>query len=162
LQEASIKYQNKEVVTFVTDGSVENTNTTVKDFLATTGHDIKHLIAQKDITFSNSKIKAFNEITKHQFLLSLNLENRKQLINALPNDVSVYNNVRPQLSLQGNTPVETFSGNPITINAYKAHFHEQKTLRVAKNKKINAKIISCKAKKIEIQYQLLQYQSFFF
>lgn len=49
LKEAYLKHKNKESITFVTDGGVENINTTVKEFLATTGQDIKQLIAQKDI-----------------------------------------------------------------------------------------------------------------
>jgi len=133
LEQAYLKHNNKEPITFVTDGGVENVNTTVQEFLITTNQDIKHLIAQKDIPFSNSKIEAFNKIIKHQFLLPQNLTNRTALETALVTDVLTYNTIRPQLSLQGNTPSETFSGKPITINIYKTHFHEQKTLRIAKN-----------------------------
>ena len=78
LQNAYLKYKNNDPIKFVTDGGVENVNSTVKDFLTTTDDDIKHLIAQKDIPFSNSKIEAFNKIIKHQFLLPKNLEDRKQ------------------------------------------------------------------------------------
>ena len=133
LEEAYLNHKNKESITFVTDAGVENVNTTVHDFLDTTNQDIKHLIAQKDIPFSNSKIEAFNKIIKHQFLLPQNLTNRKQLETALVADVLTYNTIRPQFSLQGNTPAETFSGKPIAINAYKTHFYEQKTLRISAN-----------------------------
>ncbi|WP_432222279.1 integrase core domain-containing protein [Flavobacterium sp. TMP13] len=90
--------------------------------MLTTENDVKHLIIQKDIPFSNSKIEAFNKIIKHQFLLSRNLENRKQLKGALSEDVHIYNSIRPQLSLQGNTPEETYGGKQITFNNYKTHF----------------------------------------
>lgn len=133
LEQAYLNHKNKEPITFVTDGGVENVNTIVQEFLVTTSQDIKHLIAQKDIPFSNSKIEAFNKIIKHQFLLPQNLTNRTALETALATDVLTYNTIRPQLSLQGNTPSETFSGKPITINAYKTHFQEHKTLRIAKN-----------------------------
>jgi len=143
LQEAYLKHKNKESITFVTDAGVENINATVKEFLATTDQDIKHLIAQKDIPFSNSKIEAFNKIIKHQFLLPQNLTNRTALETALVTDVLTYNTIRPQLSLQGNTPAETFSGKPITINPYKTLFHEQKTLRVTQNQQNKCK--DCKS-----------------
>lgn len=139
LQEAYLKHKNKDSITLVTDGGIENVNNTVQEFLNSTNQDIKHLIAQKDIPFSNSRIEAFNKIIKHQFLLSQNLANRNQLINALAEDVPTYNTIRPQLSLQGNTPEETFSGIPLDINHYKTHFDNQKTLRITQNQQNRCK-----------------------
>jgi len=133
LQEAYLKHKKQDPITLVTDGGVENINNTVQEFLTKTNQDIKHLIAQKDIPFSNSKIEAFNKIIKHQFLLPKNLTNRQQLINALAEDVPTYNTIRPQLSLQSNTPEETFSGKPLNINLYKTHFDNQKSLRITQN-----------------------------
>jgi putative transposase len=91
------------------------------------------LIAQKDIPFSNSKIDAFNKIIKYQFLLPRNLENRKQLISALAEDVPTYNTIHPQFSLEGNTLTETFEGKIIDLKSYKSHFEEQKRWRVMLN-----------------------------
>ena len=142
LKVAYSKYKNKLPIKFVTDAGTENVNTTVKDFIETTNLDIKHLIAQKDIPFSNSKIEAFNKIIKHQFLLPKNIENRKQLLLALETDVMTYNNIRPQFSLQGNTPNETFNGKTIAISVYKTHFEQQKAIRIAKNQQ--SKCNSCK------------------
>lgn len=139
LKNAYLKYKNNDPIKFVTDGGIENVNSTVKDFLITTDNDIKHLIAQKDIPFSNSKIEALNKIIKHQFLLPQNLENRKQLMNALAEDVPTYNTIRPQYSLQGNTPEETFGGKPIADNSYKTHFAEQKTQRIVINQQNKCK-----------------------
>ena len=142
LKDAYAKYKCDIPIQFVTDAGIENVNQTVKDFIETTNLDIKHLIAQKDIPFSNSKIEAFNKIIKHQFLLPQNLENRKQLLLALDIDVITYNSIRPQFSLQGNTPNETFEGKTIDITNYKSHFEQQKVLRVAKNQQSKCK--SCK------------------
>ncbi|WP_281335985.1 hypothetical protein [Flavobacterium eburneipallidum] len=139
LQEAYLKHKSKTFLTLVTDAGVENVNNTVQEFLSTTNPDIKHLIAQKDISFSNSSIEAFNKIIKHQFLLPRNLENRKQLINALAEDIPVYNTIRPQLALQGNTPKETFSGKPLDINHYKTHFNNQKLVRLTQNQQNKCK-----------------------
>jgi putative transposase len=142
LHEAYLKYKSKTAITFITDAGVENVNSTVQEFLSTTNPDIKHLIAQKDIPFSNSSIEAFNKIIKHQFLLPQNLEDRKQLVNALAEDVPVYNTFRPQLSLQGNTPEETFSGKAMDINHYKTHFENQKIMRITQNQE--NKCTACK------------------
>ncbi|MFV8343760.1 transposase [Flavobacterium sp. XS2P39] len=139
LEQAYLKHKNKEPITFVTDGGVENVNSTVHDFLDTTSQDIKHLIAQKDIPFSNSKIEAFNKIIKHQFLLPQNLTNREQLETALVADVLTYNTIRPQLSLQGNTPQETFLGKLVALKSYKTHFPEHKILRISENQQNNCK-----------------------
>ena len=139
LEQAYLKHKNKEPITFVTDGGVENVNTTVHDFLDTTHQNIKHLIAQKDIPFSNSKIEAFNKIIKHQFLLPQNLDNRKQLETALVSDVLIYNTIRPQLSLQGNTPEETFTGKHLALKSYKTHFPEHKILRISENQQNSCK-----------------------
>jgi putative transposase len=139
LEQAYLKHKSKEPITFVTDGGVENVNSTVQEFLTTTGQDIKHLIAQKDIPFSNSKIEAFNKIIKHQFLLPQNLTNREQLETALVADVLTYNTIRPQLSLQGNTPQETFSGKLVALKSYKTHFPEHKILRISENQQNSCK-----------------------
>jgi putative transposase len=77
---------------------LENVSSKVHDFLETTNQEIKHLIAQKDIPFSNSKIEAFNKIIKHQFLLPQNLINREQRESSLTKNVLTYNSIRPQLS----------------------------------------------------------------
>jgi putative transposase len=139
LKEAYLKHKNNEPITFVTDGGVENVNTTVQEFLTSINQDIKHLIAQKDIPFSNSKIEAFNKIIKHQFLLPRNLENLEQLNNALAEDVRTYNMIRPQFSLEGNTPAETFAGKIIDLKSYKAHFEEQKRGTVLLNQQNKCK-----------------------
>ncbi|WP_165930314.1 DDE-type integrase/transposase/recombinase [Flavobacterium sp. GT3P67] len=57
LEQAYLKHKNKEPIAFVTDGGVENVNTTVRDFLDTTSQDIKHLIAQKTFLFPILKLR---------------------------------------------------------------------------------------------------------
>lgn len=139
LEQAYLEHKNKGLITFVTDGGVENVNTTVRDFLDTTNQDINHLIAQKDIPFSNSKIEAFNKIIKRQFLLPQNLTNREQLETALVSDVLTYNTIRPQFSVQGNIPQEPFLGKLIALKSYKTHFSEHKILRISENQQNSCK-----------------------
>lgn len=127
----------KDKIKLITDSGIENINNTVNQF--TQNHYIIHQIAQKDIAFSNSKIEAFNKIIKHQFLLPRKLENRKQLEKALDEDIEIYNNIRPQQSLSGNTPNETYDGKPVDIFQHNSHFKAQKELRRKENNKNKCK-----------------------
>lgn len=131
LQNACSQVLINSPIKLITDGGIENVNNTVNEF--TKNHNIIHQIAQKDITFSNSKIEAFNKIIKHQFLLPRELENRKQLEKALAEDVEIYNTIRPQQSSHGNTPDETYHGKPVAISQYNTHFKVQKELRKKQN-----------------------------
>ena len=115
LQNAYNNLKTNEDIIFLTDGGSENKNRTVADFINSKHINIIHLIAQKDIQFSNSKIEAFNKIIKHQFLLPKNLANLKQLTTALYKDVCIYNYKRPQLGLAGNTPYETYNGTNLNL-----------------------------------------------
>jgi putative transposase len=134
LQEAYKKYKTETTIQLVTDAGIENVNTTVEAFLQTTNKTIIHKVAQKDISQSNSQIEAINKIIKHQFLLPELPQNRDQLLRMLPANIETYNTIRPQLSLQGNTPNETFEGKPIALSSYKTHFADQKTARMTQNK----------------------------
>lgn len=118
LQEATLKYKPNKI-TFLTDGGSENVNTTVSNFLDALAFTTKHIIAQKDVVFSNSKclfLKAINE------------------------SVTVYNTERPQIPLSGNTPFETFNGIAIDFGKYKTSFVQQKVIRLAQNKQNSCKI----------------------
>ena len=134
LEEAYKKCKTTIPIQFVTDGGIENVNTTVSDFLTSTNKIIIHKIAQKDITQSNSQIEAFNKIFKHQ-LLGKELATQKQLIKSIPEMLHVYNTIRPQLALKGNTPSETYDGKTLDLKSYKTHFKEQKEVRKATNTK---------------------------
>ncbi|MES2812055.1 MAG: DDE-type integrase/transposase/recombinase [Bacteroidota bacterium] len=120
-------------IQFVTDGGVENANKTVQNYIATTGCRIRHTIAQKDIPESNSCIEAFNKVIKNQFLRPSNPESRIELEKVLNESVSVYCNIRPQHSLGGNTPFESYNGKSTDFKQYKVHFTKQKLLRKTQN-----------------------------
>ena len=135
LQKAYNSVDTRENIIFLTDGGSENRNKTVANYINSKHISIKHFIAQKDIQFSNSKIEAFNKIIKHQFLLPKKLENFKQLSIELDKDVFIYNNKRPQFSLAGNTPNETYSGVHLDLRQYTSHFTEHKKKRILQNQK---------------------------
>jgi putative transposase len=134
LQNACLEYK-PESVQLLSDGGSENVNMTVSNF--TSSNHIKHLIAQKDVVFSNSMIEAINKIIKHQFLHHKEIPDGKQLTYVLEQIILVYNNIRPQMSLHGNTPIETFQGKSMDFSAYSNSFHIQKTIRIQQNKKTN-------------------------
>lgn len=128
LQEAYLKYKTNSPTQFVTDGGIENINNVVKDFITTT--TITHLIAQKDIPFSNSQMEAINKILKHQFLLPKQLQNFEQLLPLLIFSITIYNTIRPQQRLLGNTPEETFNGKAVLAINYNRNFNVQKAKRI--------------------------------
>lgn len=138
LQNAYEKYNIKESIAFITDGGVENCNEMVSSFI-NSKPNIIHLIAQKDITFSNSAIEAFNKIIKHQFLLPRDLTSLCQLNIALDIDIAIYNNLRPQHNLKGNTPNEIYAGIPVLNTQHCEHFKEQKAERLIINNKNKCK-----------------------
>ncbi|MFC4636453.1 transposase [Dokdonia ponticola] len=139
IQNACIEHQ-PEKLQFLTDGGSENVNATVANFINSPDIPIKHIIAQNDVVFSNSMIEAINKIIKHQFLHHKEINNGNQLIRVMADTISIYNTIRPQMSLGGNTPEETFSGLSIDISKYTHNFKELKQLRLTQNKKNACKV----------------------
>lgn len=133
LQKACEKHKPDQLQ-FLTDGGSENVNTTVSDFIKRPDVPIEHIIAQKDVVFSNSMVEALNKVIKHQFLFPKDIANGNQLHNILEQSVPIYNNIRPQMNLGGNTPMETYNGVTIDISKYTQNFNEHKTLRRQLNK----------------------------
>lgn len=117
------------------DGGSENVNKTVSGYIDSNGGALEHMIAQKDVAFSNSMIEAVNKIIKHQFLYPKEITTGQQLKKVLHQVVDTYNTIRPQMSLGGNTPFETFKGTPIEIKQYTHGFTSQKQLRIKQNRK---------------------------
>ena len=72
----------------------------------------------------------------------LQLQNNKQLLKALKKVIPIYNIERPQGSLEGNTPLETYNGKVKYYNRYTTSFKKYREIRIAKNKQSNCN--SCK------------------
>lgn len=139
IHEASRKY-HPEQLQFLTDGGSENVNSTVSEFINSPDIPIKHIIAQKDVIFSNSMIEAVNKIIKHQFLHPKEIASGKHLTHVLRETISVYNTIRPQMNLGGKTPLETFDGILIDISKYTLSFTAQKQRRLTQNRKNACKV----------------------
>lgn len=133
MQDATKKHKPQELQ-FLTDGGTENINHTVSNFIDSSDVPIDHVIAQKDVVFSNSMIEAFNKVIKHQFLFHNEITSREELKKCLKQAVTSYNTVRPQMSLGGNTPIETYQGKPIQLTQYKTDIELQKGIRRLENR----------------------------
>jgi len=103
LQEAFYQYKpNQEELTFLTDGGSEFVNHTVNEQINLSG--VKHIVAQRDVKSSNSKIEAVFKVFKHQFIFPMNITCPSKLIEAIPLVIDDFNTIRPQRSLNGYTP----------------------------------------------------------
>jgi putative transposase len=116
---------------FLTDGGSENCNLLVKKL--TNEAQIKHLIAQKDISFSNSGIEALNKILKHQFLRKKIITTEKQLKKEILSFINIYNNHRPHAALNGYTPNEKYN-NSKDFEWFSTAIKQQKNERSKQNK----------------------------
>ncbi|WP_395060373.1 DDE-type integrase/transposase/recombinase [Flavobacterium sp.] len=133
LENAFQKLPNPATIEFVTDAGVENVNATVQEFVASTGLKIIHQIAQRDILSSNSTIEAVNKTLKYQYFYKPHLLTSSLFLKELPFSINNYCTVRPQHSLRGNTPFETYHGKGIAVSQYNSHFEGQKQLRKTQN-----------------------------
>ena len=111
ISEAYEKYQLVKVnphIDLVCDGGSEN-NGMVDIFVNSHNSNIRKLVAQTDIIFSNSMVEAVNKKMKYDFLFTTNLLNIEQTVQYLAYAVEQYNN-KPHSSLFGLTPTEVLNG----------------------------------------------------
>ena len=108
----------------------------VKDFINDSHHPtIQHLIAQKDIEFSNSMIEAANKQLKYRFLYHHHIADYEALVKYIEQSVNDYNN-RPHHVLHGLTPNEVLHGQIPNPHAYTSKIQQSKATRLTENKKI--------------------------
>lgn len=98
----------KPYIDLVCDGGSENKGM-VDIFINHTDSNIKKLVAQTDIIFSNSMIEAVNKRMKYDFLFTTELLDFDQTKQFLSSAVDQYNN-KPHSALFGLTPFEVFNG----------------------------------------------------
>lgn len=97
-------------ITVLTDDGSENLGY-VTEFLQRPGVFVNKLVAQVDISFSNSMVETVNKVLKYQFLFPMEsrLHTEKDLRKALEIVIERYNH-RPQFVLHGLTPREVMDG----------------------------------------------------
>jgi transposase InsO family protein len=94
--------------TVVADSGSENVNGAVDDLFD--GEELTRVLAQIEITFSNSMIEAFWRSLKHGWLYLHSLDSLTALRRLVAFYVTAHNEVMPHSAFQGQTPNEVFFG----------------------------------------------------
>jgi len=94
--------------TLVADAGVENVNAEV-DGLIESGL-LRRVLAQRDVTFSNSTIEAWWRTLKHQWLFLNTLDSRASVNRLVAFYVEAHNGETPHSAFRGQTPDEIYSG----------------------------------------------------
>ena len=118
-------------IELITDGGSENKGE-VDSFVALTQDNMKKLVAQSDIWFSNSMVEAVNKQIKYDYLFTRDFLDFEETENFLSFAIDEYNN-KPHGSLFGLTPKEVFEG----MIPDKNMFAEQIKQEAKKRKYIN-------------------------
>ncbi len=92
----------------VTDAGSENVNGDVDEELADSSLD--RVLAQIDVTYSNSMIEAFWRSLKHSWLYLYGLETESELRRLIAFYVQAHNEVMPHSAFNGQTPDEIYFG----------------------------------------------------
>ena len=119
--------------TLLTDDGSENAGA-VKNWIAGTAYpSLTHLIAQRDVEFSNSMIEAANKQLKYRFLYHHHIPDAKALNIYLQQAIQDYNN-RPHDSLNGLTPLEVLGGRTFDKEADQRQTANSQKTRIEQNK----------------------------
>jgi putative transposase len=117
----------------ITDSGVENFGVAGDYTRDARSPSIQHLVAQRDIVFSNSMIEAANKQLKYRFLYHQHIPNHEQLKQFVQQAVHDYNN-RPHHNLDGLTPLEVLHGARIDKAAQSHEIRLAQQQRLQKNK----------------------------
>jgi transposase InsO family protein len=136
LREAAIEIAGKvEGALLVCDAGSENLNRNVDDELE--GIDLERVIAQIDVTYSNSMIEAFWRSLKHSWLYLHGLETESELQRLIAFYVEAHNEVMPHSAFNGQTPNEVFFGTGDAVVAKLAAKRVQaQAKRMARNRSV--------------------------
>jgi len=99
----------------VTDAGSENVNRDVDDELS--GVNLERVLAQIDVTYSNSMIEAFWRSLKNSWLYLHGLESESGLRRLIAFYVQAHNEVMPHSAFNGQTPDEVYFGTGSAIAA---------------------------------------------
>jgi hypothetical protein len=93
----------------VADSGVENVNSLVDDLLGLAR--LRRVLAQVEVTFSNSMIEAFWRALKHNWLFLNHLDSFAAVERLVAFYIGQHNSVIPHSAFQGKTPDEVYFGN---------------------------------------------------
>ena len=75
------------------------------------GEGLRHILAQVEVSFSNSMIEAFWRSLRHAWLYLHNLDNTATLRRLIAFYVRAHNETMPHAAFNGQTPDEIYFGN---------------------------------------------------
>ena len=107
--------------TVLVDGGVENFNSAVDEVVAS--GILKRVLAQTEITFSNSMIESWWRVLKHQWLYLNTLDSVSTVTTLVAFYVNQHNTHMPHSAFQGQTPDEMYFG---TGSAIPKQLHESR------------------------------------
>jgi putative transposase len=134
LKEAISQFTPKNAQ-LIADGGSENNNIYVDELLTKNPNTLTKLIAQKDISFSNSMVEAINKILKYNYLFPFGITSLQFLLQQLEFAINDYNNKRPHFSLKGSTPFEVFNNTPWDRSVITNQFELARLDRLSVNRK---------------------------
>jgi putative transposase len=109
VREAAVQLINRSgVTTIVADSGSENVNGEVDELLK--DEALTRVLAQVEVTFSNSMIEAFWRSLKHSWIYLHNLDNFTALGRLIEFYVTAHNEVMPHSAFEGQTPDEMYFG----------------------------------------------------
>ena len=109
LREAAIQLRKRsEKTTVVADSGSENVNAEVDELLK--DEALTRVLAQVEVTFSNSMIGAFWRSLKHSWIFLHSLDNFTGLGRLIEFYVTAHNEVMPHSAFEGQTPDEMYFG----------------------------------------------------
>ena len=137
IEEAYHKYSpdSGEDIILLVDGGVENNNNEMESFIQSDEINLRKLIAQKDIRFSNSVIEAQNKLIKYRYLFKQDFRDIHELRKGLEWIVHDYNHNRPHISLQGLTPNEAATGEYVPKDKWHEQIIQAQINRLEENRK---------------------------
>lgn len=112
LHQAATSLSESETKVYM-DSGVENPNKDVNRILQST--TLQRIIAQLDVSFSNSLIEAWWRSLKHQWLLLNHLDNLATLRRLIEFYVVEHNQTIPHNAFDGQTPDEMYIGHGTTV-----------------------------------------------
>jgi transposase InsO family protein len=108
LHEAGSALAPTDIPTVLADGGSENFNSSVDTLIAQ--GQIRRVLAQVDVHFSNSMIEAWWRTLKHQWLFLHELASQDQVEQLVRFYVEQHNTVIPHSAFRGQTPDEMYFG----------------------------------------------------
>ncbi len=137
IEEAYHKYSpdSSEDIILLVDGGVENNNNEMESFIQSDEINLRKLIAQKDIRFSNSIVEAQNKLIKYRYLFKQDFRDIQELRKGLEWIVNDYNYNRPHISLFGLTPYEAATGYIVPRDKWYEQIIQAQKYRLVENRK---------------------------